>query len=93
MTAEKLLKENVMSNKNLSGSLIKGFMVIELLSDFQEMTLAELSKGLELNKSSVYRLLSTLIELGYVDVALAGVRTVDGIRRCGKIARVRLANK
>jgi len=56
-----------MINPKLSGSLIKGFMIIELLSEFQEMTLTELSNRLELNKSSVHRLLSTLVELGYVN--------------------------
>ncbi|MBW2062512.1 MAG: helix-turn-helix domain-containing protein, partial [Deltaproteobacteria bacterium] len=50
-----------MINPKLSGSLIKGFMIIELLSEFQEMTLTELSNRLELNKSSVHRLLSTLV--------------------------------
>jgi len=56
-----------LKNPNLSTSLIKSFMVIELLSEFQELTLTELSKRLELNKSSIHRILSTLIELGYVN--------------------------
>jgi DNA-binding IclR family transcriptional regulator len=54
-------------SSKLSGSLIKGFRIIELLSEFQEMTVTELSQRLQMDKSSVHRLLTTLVEYNYAE--------------------------
>ncbi|MBW2623942.1 MAG: IclR family transcriptional regulator [Deltaproteobacteria bacterium] len=58
--------EETKIKQNLSGSLIKGFALIELLSEYNESSLTELSNRLEMNISSVHRLLSTLVHLDYV---------------------------
>ncbi len=47
-------------------SLYKAFAIIECLSKSDEMSILKLSKELDLNKSTVYRFLSTLSSLGYV---------------------------
>jgi DNA-binding IclR family transcriptional regulator len=65
MPNTKIVRGKKNSHPNLSGSLIKGFKVIELLSEHQEMSVTEVSNRLGMNKSSVHRLLSTLVTLGY----------------------------
>ena len=52
------MKENI--------SLHKGFAIIESLSRHGEMSIQRLSEELGMNKSTVYRFLSTLTTLGYV---------------------------
>ncbi len=52
------MKENI--------SLHKGFAIIECLSRHGEMGIQRLSEELDMNKSTVYRFLSTLTTLGYV---------------------------
>jgi DNA-binding IclR family transcriptional regulator len=65
MPNKKKIRSKRISHPNLSGSLIKGFKIIELLSEHQEMSVTEVSNRLGMNKSSVHRLLSTLVTLGY----------------------------
>lgn len=52
------MKENI--------SLHKGFAIIEYLSKNGEMSIHRLSEELDMNKSTVFRFLSTLCSLGYV---------------------------
>lgn len=54
----KILKENI--------SLHKAFAIIEFLSKNGEQSILNLSEELNMNKSTVYRFLSTLCSLGYV---------------------------
>lgn len=65
--ANKNVPDRKTQDSKLSGSLIKGFRIIELLSEFQEMTVTELSQQLQMNKSSIHRLLSTLVEYNYAE--------------------------
>lgn len=52
------MKENI--------SLHKGFAIIEYLSKNGELSIQRLSEELDMNKSTVFRFLSTLCSLGYV---------------------------
>lgn len=54
-----------MEEKNPIQSAERIFKVLELLADKGEMGLLELSDALELNKSTVHRMLSSLIYMGY----------------------------
>ncbi len=47
-------------------SVERTFMIIELLSGQKEMSIKALTEGTGLHKATVFRLLSTLISLGYV---------------------------
>lgn len=54
-----------MENKNPIQSAERIFNILELLADKGEMGLLELSEELSLNKSTVHRMLSSLIYMGY----------------------------
>lgn len=47
-------------------SLHKGFAIIEYLSKYGELSIQRLSEELDMNKSTVFRFLATLCNLGYV---------------------------
>ena len=55
----------LMEEKNPIQSAGRIFQVMELLADRGEMGLLELSQELDLNKSTVHRMLSSLIYMGY----------------------------
>ena len=60
--------ENVMRDKNFIGSLAKGLAVMELLGDSKEpLTLTDVARLMETNKTSAQRFLNTLVQLGYVN--------------------------
>lgn len=50
----------------LNASVIKAFSIIETLCAHDEMGIAEISRSLKIDKSTVYRMVSTLQHLGYV---------------------------
>ena len=56
----------MMENKNPIQVADRLFLVLETLADTGSVTLAELCKHLDLNKSTVHRLLCSLIYMGYV---------------------------
>ena len=56
-----------MRNKtSLNTSIIKAFSILETLCAGGEMGVAEISRSLNINKSTVYRIVSTLENIGYV---------------------------
>lgn len=55
-----------MENKNPIQVADRLFLVLETLADTGSVTLADLCRRLELNKSTLHRLLSSLIYMGYV---------------------------
>lgn len=55
------------SGKQLIGSLTKGLIIMETLMERDQIGVTELGKILGVNKSSAYRLLSTLEERGFVE--------------------------
>lgn len=55
------------TKKQLIGSLTKGLIIMETLLKRDKMGVTEFSKVLGVNKSSAYRLLSTLEERGFVE--------------------------
>jgi DNA-binding IclR family transcriptional regulator len=48
-------------------SLAKGIRILELLSDNDDLSVTQVAKLMNINRSSSHRFLSTLRELGYVD--------------------------
>jgi DNA-binding IclR family transcriptional regulator len=63
--------------------------VLEAFRDSEELTLAEISQRVELNKSRVFRLLYTLAERGYVEKSADGLRYSLGIKLVERAAHVR----
>ena len=56
------------SSKNTVGSLAKGFRVLEAFTaEHAVMTLSEVSEVTGLDSGTVFRILNTLVELGYVE--------------------------
>src|SRR5699024_11571811 len=55
-----------MENKNPIQVADRLFLVLETLADTGPVTLADLCRQLSLNKSTLHRLLSSLIHMGYV---------------------------
>ena len=56
-----------MRDKNFIGSLAKGLAVMELLGDSPEpLTLTDVARLMDTNKTSAQRFLNTLVQLGYV---------------------------
>ena len=55
-----------MENKNPIQVADRLFLVLETLADTGSVTLADLCRQLDLNKSTLHRLLSSLIYMGYV---------------------------
>ena len=55
-----------MEDKNPIQVADRLFLVLETLADTGSVTLAELCRQLSLNKSTIHRLLSSLIYMGYV---------------------------
>jgi IclR family transcriptional regulator, KDG regulon repressor len=64
---KKTSPEKKIPQSSLSKSIIKGFQIIELLSELEELSITELSQQLQMNKSSVYRMLATLVECNYAE--------------------------
>jgi len=59
--------------KNVVQSLAKGFRVLEAFTASEpELTLAEVARRAEVDNATAFRLLNTLVMLGYVDRAPAG---------------------
>src|SRR5699024_9654896 len=56
----------IMENKNPIQVADRLFLVLETLADTGPVTLADLCRQLSLNKSTLHRLLSSLIHMGYV---------------------------
>jgi len=67
----------------------KALDVLEVFRHSEELSLAEISDRLRLNKSRVFRLLHTLVERGYVDRTVDGTRFVLGLRLLERSACVR----
>ncbi|HEX2270649.1 MAG TPA: IclR family transcriptional regulator [Pyrinomonadaceae bacterium] len=67
----------------------KALDVLEVFRHSEELTLAEISERLGLNKSRVFRLLHTLVERGYVDRTVDGSRFVLGLKLLERSACVR----
>jgi IclR family transcriptional regulator, pca regulon regulatory protein len=58
---------NAKASKNSVQSLAKGFRVLEAFSgDADEMTLSEIADAAELDAGTTFRMLNTLVNLGYV---------------------------
>ena len=53
-------------NKQLVGSLTKGLIILEMLMENESMGVTEIANILQVNKSSAYRLLITLVARGFV---------------------------
>jgi IclR family KDG regulon transcriptional repressor len=70
-------------------SVSKALDVLEAFNHAEELTLAEVSERLGLNKSRVFRLLHTLVERGYVDRTVDGTRFVLGLKLLERSACVR----
>ena len=51
----------------VSPAVERAFAILEALAEAREMGLSELARALRLGKSSVYRLLNTLVSTGYVE--------------------------
>lgn len=72
MTAKKSLdveaeKEKKLDKKNTIGSLAKGFRVLEAFSaGYDQMTISDVSKITGLDSGTVFRILNTLVDLGYL---------------------------
>jgi IclR family transcriptional regulator, KDG regulon repressor len=67
----------------------KALDVLEVFHNSEELTLAEISERLGLNKSRVFRLLHTLVERGYVDRTVDSTRFVLGLKLLERSACVR----
>jgi len=55
-----------MSDKKTLQSVVRTFAVLELLDEYGELGITEISEILSLDKSTVFRIISTLKSLGYV---------------------------
>src|ERR1700674_4243917 len=56
------------SSKNTVQSLAKGFRVMEAFTSQEpELTIAEVARRAEMDNATVFRLLNTLVEIGYVN--------------------------
>ena len=67
----------------------KALDVLEVFRHAEELSLAEISDRLGLNKSRVFRLLHTLVERGYVDRTVDSTRFVLGLKLLERSACVR----
>ena len=61
-------------------SLSRGLMILDLIHEHGTVGVTELSKYLEVNKSTAYRLLKTLEENGYVEQLAEGGKYTLGIK-------------
>jgi IclR family KDG regulon transcriptional repressor len=61
-------------------SLKKAFRLIEILSNTDEMSITDLSAAVDLNKGSVFRTVSTLKSLGYIEQNQANDKYSLGIK-------------
>src|SRR5262245_13345228 len=66
--------------------------ILSAFRDAEELSLAEISKRVELNKSSEFRLLCTLVEKGYLEKTVDG-DYVLGVKLLTLAARVRTGLK
>ena len=67
----------------------KALDVLEAFQQSEELTLAQISERLGLNKSRVFRLLHTLAARGYIDKSVDGTRFVLGLRLLERSSCVR----
>lgn len=56
-----------MSKDNLVQSIVRAAKILEILAEEEDLGVTEISKALALHKSTVHRILSTLVALGYVE--------------------------
>ena len=56
---------NLLSKYEVS-TLKKGLQILDLLQEKQFLTLTEIAKALDINKTTVFRLLSTLENMNYI---------------------------
>lgn len=64
---KRFIKKVVITIQKEVKSLVKGLDILEVFSfDKPELSLAEISNSLQLNKSTIHRLLQTLLSKGYV---------------------------
>ncbi|MBQ7446191.1 MAG: IclR family transcriptional regulator [Clostridia bacterium] len=63
-------------------SLSRGLMILDIIHEHGSIGVTELSKILEVNKSSAYRLLKTLEENGYVEQIGEGGKYALGLKLC-----------
>jgi IclR family KDG regulon transcriptional repressor len=68
----------------------KALDVLEAFRSSEELTLAELSERVGLNKSRVFRLLHTLVERGYVEKNSEGTRYLLGLKLVERASCVRM---
>src|SRR3712207_4670789 len=66
--------------ENSLQSLVNAFQLLELLAREHDLTLTEISTRIQLSKASVYRLLYTLQENGFITRSDAGKRYSLGLR-------------
>jgi IclR family transcriptional regulator, pca regulon regulatory protein len=73
---------NKLNEKNIVQSLAKGFRVLEVFAaDEPELILAEIARRAELDNATAFRLLNTLVMLGYVE-RVAGTRRFRLTLKC-----------
>lgn len=65
---------------NIVKSVIKAFDVLEVLDKKQELGISELSEYLDLDKSTIHRLVTTLKEKGYVVQNPSNLKYSNGIK-------------
>lgn len=76
------------SNPQLIGSLTRGLTILELLQENGSMGVSELGRAIGVNKSSAYRLLSTLEARGYVEQVSESGKYRLGMKLAGFRIRV-----
>jgi IclR family transcriptional regulator, KDG regulon repressor len=65
---EGLLEVNKMEKENLVKSVSRALHIIDIVSSEKDgLGVTEIAKQMDINKSSVYRILSTLVQYGYIE--------------------------
>jgi IclR family transcriptional regulator, KDG regulon repressor len=65
---EGLLEVNKMERENLVKSVSRALHIIDIVSSEKDgLGVTEIAKQMDINKSSVYRILSTLVQYGYIE--------------------------
>jgi len=77
-----------MAKYNVSSSVGKAFRLLECLAANQPITAPEISKKLGFNKTNTYRLLATLVEIGYIYKGENGYNLTFKLLSLGRTAPV-----
>ena len=77
-----------MSKYNVSSSVGKIFRLLECLAANQPITAPEIGRKLEFNKTNTYRLLSTLVDIGYIYKGENGYNLTFKLLSLGRTAPV-----